>query len=147
MSPTDAAASVRRYRTRHTTPRPGGTFPAHNLLWRSPKVPLTREEATEQLELLTPEHFADVVVARGLPDPERLRWERVQRTIGETLDGFRPQLNRMVREIQMQLNVDQSRHPDHQVVASALRALEQHVQRFVADSIASESWSHPTGRS
>ena len=147
MSPTDAAASVRRYRTRHSPSRGAGAFPTQNLLWRSPKVPLTREEATEQLELLGPEHFADTDAFGGLPDPERLRAERIQRTIGETLDGFRPQLNRMVREIQMQLDVDQSRHPDHQVVANALRVLEQHVQRFVADSMASASWSHPAGRS
>ncbi len=145
MSPTDVAAFARRYRSRHTAPPAVSPISIDNLLWRSPKVPLRREDATEQLELLGPEHFfADLPDL--LPDPARLRLERIERTINDTLAGLRPQLTRAVREITMHLDSPQRSQADQQAVDATLEAVQRQLRQFAGDALALKRWAGPNGR-
>ena len=137
--PTPAAASARRYRTRHSVKEGLTTFPVDNLLWRDPKVPLRRRDAAVQLELIPREGAP--AIPPGLPNREQLLRDRIERTIQDTLSAFRPQLNRVVREVEMHLQACDIRYPEHQVVNETLAVLEKHLHRFATDALAFKTWS------
>lgn len=140
MSPTEVATSAERYRTRHAVSDELTAIPASNLLWRDPKVPLRKRDARVQLELLGPEELT-LEPPPGLPNPDRLMRERIDRTIQDTLSGLRPNLNRLVRDVQTHLEGRGVRCPEQRVVDEALEVLESHLQRYVSDALAFKTWS------
>ena len=142
MSPTQAAAAQRRYRARNAAASSFAGVPTDNLLWRTHKVPLHRADAVVQLDLLGPDGHVPAP-PDGMPNPKQFALERVDRAIRETLAGMRPQLNRMVREIDVHLESHVTQRPDSQLVEQILARIEHLAQRYVDDALAFREWSEP----
>lgn len=147
MTPADANAPASRYR-RPTGQTAFNGVPMDNLLWRSPKVPARREEAAVQLDFLgTLEPAVEPdAPERPLPNPRRLAKERIELTVRDTLQAMRPQLNRMVREIETHLDTRLHAGSDAQLVDQALEQVAAVIATYVNQALALSAWNEQTDR-
>jgi hypothetical protein len=101
-----------------------------------------KEKNTYQLELgCEADRLADAMASMRDPDAELMR--RIDKVIDDTIKNVRPYLNRMVKDVERQLEGSFIRTPGSTVLNDMIEGLEKNMRIFVDEVRALKRWSHP----
>jgi hypothetical protein len=102
----------------------------------------TNKHAALQLELGCEAGSGKDVMAPVRPSDDELM-HRIDKVIDDTIKNVRPYLNRMVKDVERQLEGSFIRTPGSTVLNDMLGGLEENMRKFVDEARALKRWSHP----